>query len=175
LKNNRRLATFTCTLCVLQIWWLSPFTFPGALPSAQAVIHHRAAECGGQRHGGDRSRRCQPAGVRQSRPARSSDSSASPRRSFWTASESRSFARVSTTPWTRRASTRSSRLRRLPQSGHPSYAKIYKSNRSNPQRNKDRIQHGHNSPTPRTTPTCPPLNHPQSTSTISRPKLNSSK
>jgi len=62
-----------------------------------------------------------------------------------------------------------------PQSGHPSYAKIYKSNRSNPQRNKKRIQHGHNSPTSRTTPTCPPLNHPQSTSTISRPKLNSSK
>src|SRR5208337_5435729 len=25
-RNNRRLATFTCTLCVLQIWWLSPFT-----------------------------------------------------------------------------------------------------------------------------------------------------
>ena len=28
-RNNRRLATFTCTLYVLQIWWLSPFTFPG--------------------------------------------------------------------------------------------------------------------------------------------------
>src|SRR5208337_2374030 len=27
-RNNRRLATFTCTLCVLQIWWLSPFTSP---------------------------------------------------------------------------------------------------------------------------------------------------
>jgi len=25
-RNNRRLATFTCTLCVLQIWWLSPFS-----------------------------------------------------------------------------------------------------------------------------------------------------
>src|SRR5271157_81074 len=25
-RNNRRLAPFTCTLCVLQIWWLSPFT-----------------------------------------------------------------------------------------------------------------------------------------------------
>ena len=24
-RNNRRLATFTCTLCILQIWWLSPF------------------------------------------------------------------------------------------------------------------------------------------------------
>ncbi len=24
-RNNRRLATFTCALCVLQIWWLSPF------------------------------------------------------------------------------------------------------------------------------------------------------
>src|SRR5208283_2031595 len=24
-RNNRRLATFTCTLCVFQIWWLSPF------------------------------------------------------------------------------------------------------------------------------------------------------
>jgi hypothetical protein len=36
----------------------------------------------------------------------------------------------------------------LPQSGHPSYAKIYKSNRSNPKRNKNRIQRGHNSPSP---------------------------
>src|SRR5208282_97842 len=26
-RNNRRLATVTCTLCVLQIWWLSHFTF----------------------------------------------------------------------------------------------------------------------------------------------------
>src|SRR5271157_4670036 len=25
-RNNCRLATFTCTLCVLQIWWLSSFT-----------------------------------------------------------------------------------------------------------------------------------------------------
>ena len=25
-RNNRRLATFTCTFGVLQIWWLSPFT-----------------------------------------------------------------------------------------------------------------------------------------------------
>jgi len=25
-RNNRRLATFTCTPCVLQIWWLSPFS-----------------------------------------------------------------------------------------------------------------------------------------------------
>ena len=25
-RNNRRLATFTCTLCVLQIWWLSSFS-----------------------------------------------------------------------------------------------------------------------------------------------------
>ena len=25
-RNNRRLARFTCSLCVLQIWWLSPFT-----------------------------------------------------------------------------------------------------------------------------------------------------
>ena len=39
----------------------------------------------------DQSRRCQPAGVRPSRPARSSDSSATPRRSFWTARESRSL------------------------------------------------------------------------------------
>jgi hypothetical protein len=46
----------------------------------------------------DQSRRCQPVGVRQSRPARSSDSSASPRRSFLTPRDSRSFARVSTTP-----------------------------------------------------------------------------
>jgi hypothetical protein len=28
-RNNRRFAAFTCTLCVLQIWWLSPFTFHG--------------------------------------------------------------------------------------------------------------------------------------------------
>ncbi len=27
-RNNRRLATFSCTLCVLQIWWTSPFTSP---------------------------------------------------------------------------------------------------------------------------------------------------
>src|SRR5271157_4040541 len=27
-RNNRRFATFTCALCVLQIWWLSPFTSP---------------------------------------------------------------------------------------------------------------------------------------------------
>jgi hypothetical protein len=30
-RNNRRLAPFTCSLCVLQIWWLSPFTFADAL------------------------------------------------------------------------------------------------------------------------------------------------
>jgi hypothetical protein len=56
-------------------------------------------------------RRCQPAGVRQSRLARSSDSSTSPKRSFLTPSESRSFARVNTEPLPRRSSTRSSRLR----------------------------------------------------------------
>ena len=28
-RNNRRLATATCTLCVVQIWWLSPFPFAG--------------------------------------------------------------------------------------------------------------------------------------------------
>ena len=67
----------------------------------------------GPPHSISRSARCQPAGVRQSRPARSSDSSASPRRSFLTASESRSFARVSTSPWARRSSTCSSRLRRF--------------------------------------------------------------
>ena len=85
----------------------------GALPSAQAIIHHRAAECVGQRCGGDQSRSCQPADVRQSRPARSSDSSTSPNRSFLTPRESRSFARVTGTPWPRRSSTRSSRPRRL--------------------------------------------------------------
>ena len=62
----------------------------------------------------DQSRRFQPAGVRQSRPARSSDSSASPRRSFLTPSESRSFARVNTAPGAKRSSTCPSRLRRLP-------------------------------------------------------------
>ena len=59
----------------------------------------------------DQFRRCQPAGVRQSRPARSSDSSTSPNRSFLTPRESRSFARVTVTPWPRWSSTRSSRLR----------------------------------------------------------------
>ena len=44
----------------------------------------------------DKPSRCQPAGVRRSRPARSSDSSASPRRSLWTERQSRSLARVST-------------------------------------------------------------------------------
>ena len=43
----------------------------------------------------DQSRRCQPAGVRHSRPARSSDSSTAPSRSFFTPRDSRSFARVS--------------------------------------------------------------------------------
>jgi len=46
----------------------------GAVSSAHAVVHHRAADCLGHRNGGDRSRRCQPAGVRESWPARSSDS-----------------------------------------------------------------------------------------------------
>ncbi len=32
-RNNRRLATFTCALFVLQIWWLSPFT-----PKTMAAI-----------------------------------------------------------------------------------------------------------------------------------------
>jgi hypothetical protein len=144
-------------------------------PPPEPSSIHRAAERGGQRHGGDRSRRCQPGGVRQRRPARPGDSSASPMRSFWTASEPRSFARVINTPWTKRASTRSSRLRRLPQSGHPSYAKIDKSHRSNTQRNKNRINRGHNSPTPQTTPICPPLNHRPFVSTISHRKLKSSK
>jgi hypothetical protein len=62
----------------------------------------------------DQSRRCQPAGVRPIRLACSSDSSASPRRSFWTARVSRSFVRVSTAPWARWSSTRSSRLRCFP-------------------------------------------------------------
>ena len=43
-------------------------------------------------------RRCQPAAVRQSRPARSSDSSTSPKRSFLTPRESRNFARVTVAP-----------------------------------------------------------------------------
>jgi hypothetical protein len=56
-------------------------------------------------------RRCQPAGVRQSRPARSKASSASPDRSFLTPRESRSLARVRVAPWRKRSSTRSSRPR----------------------------------------------------------------
>lgn len=59
-------------------------------------------------HRGERERsrsgqpeRCHPAGVRRSRPARSSDSNASPKRSFFTPSASRSLARVSTTPVSR--------------------------------------------------------------------------
>ena len=39
----------------------------------------------------DQSIRCQPAAVRRNRPARSNDSSASPRRSFLTARQSRSL------------------------------------------------------------------------------------
>ena len=46
----------------------------------------------------DQSSRCHPAAVRLNRPARSSDSSTSPRRSFLTARQSRGFARVSTMP-----------------------------------------------------------------------------
>jgi hypothetical protein len=68
----------------------------GALPSAQAIVHHRVAECGGQRRGGNQiagpynsaggslrfrlKKTVSPDVV--SRPARSSDSSASPKRSF---------------------------------------------------------------------------------------------
>ena len=29
-RNNRRLAPFTCTPCVLQIWWLSPLSAPSS-------------------------------------------------------------------------------------------------------------------------------------------------
>jgi hypothetical protein len=59
----------------------------------------------------DQSSRCHPAAVRLSQPARSSDSSTSPRRSFLTARQSRSFARVSTMPPAKLSTTRSSRLR----------------------------------------------------------------
>ena len=62
----------------------------------------------------DHSSRCHPAAVRLNRPARSSDSSTSPRRSFLTARQSRSFARVSTMPPAKLFSTRSSRLRGFP-------------------------------------------------------------
>ena len=55
-------------------------------------------------------RRCQPADVRPIWPARSSDSSTSPNRSFLTASESRSVVRVSARPRASSASTRSVRL-----------------------------------------------------------------
>ena len=58
----------------------------------------------------NQSSRCQPAAVRLNRPARSSDSSTSPRRSFLTATQSRSFDRVSTMPPAKLSSTRSSRL-----------------------------------------------------------------
>jgi hypothetical protein len=61
----------------------------------------------------DQSSRCHPAAVRPSRPARSSDSSTSPSRSFLTARQSRSFARVSTMPPAKLSSTRSSRPRGL--------------------------------------------------------------
>ena len=46
----------------------------------------------------DHSSCCQPAAVRLNRPARSSDSSTSPRRSFLTPTMTRSFARVSAMP-----------------------------------------------------------------------------
>jgi hypothetical protein len=58
----------------------------------------------------NQSSRCHPAAVRLSRPARSSDSSTSPRRSLLTARQSRGFARVSTVPRAKLYSTRSSRL-----------------------------------------------------------------
>ena len=37
-RNNRRLATFTCTLCILQIWWLSPFTPPASESSSSTRV-----------------------------------------------------------------------------------------------------------------------------------------
>ena len=62
----------------------------------------------------DQSRCCQPASVRHIRRARSSDSSNSPKRSFFTPSESRSFARVKTAPAARGSSTCPWRLRHFP-------------------------------------------------------------
>ncbi len=50
-RNNRRLDTFTCTFCVLQIWWpspfcWSPFSHPGVLVAGErpAPASGRAAE-----------------------------------------------------------------------------------------------------------------------------------
>ena len=34
-RNNRRLATFTCTPCVLQIWWPSPLSIP--IPESRPI------------------------------------------------------------------------------------------------------------------------------------------
>ncbi len=58
----------------------------------------------------NRSSRCHPAAVRLNRPTGSSDSSTSPRRSFLTSRQSRSFARVGIMPRAKLYSTRSSRL-----------------------------------------------------------------
>ena len=43
-RNNRRLATFTCTLCVLQIWWLSPLSISDA-PSAHRPPGYPLSGC----------------------------------------------------------------------------------------------------------------------------------
>jgi hypothetical protein len=61
----------------------------------------------------NQSSRCHPAAVRLNRPARSSDPSASPRRSFLSARQSRNFARVSTMARAKFYSTCSSRLRHV--------------------------------------------------------------
>jgi hypothetical protein len=74
---------------------------PGRGPFRSLFIYSGERE----RSRGGQPQRCQPAGVRRSRPARSSDSRASPKRSFFTPSASRSFARESTTPGVSRSST----------------------------------------------------------------------
>ena len=42
-RNNRRLATLTCTLRVLQIWWLLPLTSPAAGRAAGMGLDSRAS------------------------------------------------------------------------------------------------------------------------------------
>ena len=63
---------------------------------------------------GDQSSRCHPAAVRLNRPARSSDSSTSPRRSFLTTRQSPGLARVSTMPPAKLSRTRLVGLRGFP-------------------------------------------------------------
>jgi len=54
-RNNRRLATFTCTLCVLQIWWPSPFSSMSPFSSTGQLTDSPKGFSGCPGSSGDRS------------------------------------------------------------------------------------------------------------------------